>query len=445
MAWTEFTLTWPKNITSISGIEEVIKMHKILPCILVSFALCMSLVVMPAAADGGSFSQVYEEFSRAYEDTLTVYGNANLDDIIDENDIEYVRGIIDGTKDENQFADANYDGQIDEDDIAQIELIIAGEEDRLVILDMANRTVTVPMPVERIVLAGGVDSIRTLVLLGAEDKIVGCGYPSRWDPIWYAAPELEDLPDTSSGEGNSFNVELAVSLEPDVIFVWTWDNKYNADEIQEKSQVPTIAVCGYQDGLWVADMIRIIGAVTGNDEKARDLIAYTKEKVNEITDITSEIPDEDKPVVYCTAGSGKITSCCGALSCIEFAGGLNAAEFTGSSFQISKEQVIKWNPDVILIFFGSHEMISEVLSDPVLQTVNAVKNGRVYSIRIGLNGWGALGAQLSSLNYLAKLFHPDKFEDLDVEEEGNEIMEYLYGVDGLYTDMADEYDFHRWD
>ncbi|KUK44453.1 MAG: ABC transporter substrate-binding protein [Methanothrix sp.] len=413
-------------------------MREILSGILVSFALCLSLVVMPAEAAG------YTSSAWAYDDTLTVYGNANLDDVIDETDIEYVRGIIDGTKDETQFADANYDGQIGEDDIAQIERIIAGEEDYLVILDMANRIVTVPMPVERIVLAGGVDSIRTLVMLGAEDKIVGCGYPSRWDPIWYAAPELEDLPDTSGG-GNSFNVELAVSLEPDVIFVWTWDNRYNADEIQEKSQVPTIAVCGYQDSLWVADMFRIIGAVTGNDEKARDLITYTKEKVDEIKKITSDIPDEDKPVVYCTAGSGEITSCCGALSCIEFAGGLNAVEFTGSSFQISKEQIIKWSPDVILILFGSREMISEVLSDPVLQNVNAVKNRRVYSIRIGLSGWGALGAQLSSLNYLAKLFHPDKFENLDVEEEGNEIMKHLYGVDGLYTEMAEEYNFYRWD
>jgi hypothetical protein len=32
-----------------------------------------------------------------------------------------------------------------------------------------------------------------------------------------------------------------------------------------------------------------------------------------------------------------------------------------------------------------------------------------------------------------------------VEEEGNEIMEYLYGVDGIYTDMAEEYHFYKWD
>jgi len=396
--------------------------------------LCLSLVITPAVADGDSFAQ-------AYKDTLTVYGNANSDEVIDEDDIEYVQRIIDGTEEETQFADANYDGQIDEDDIAQIELIIAGEEENLTILDMDNRTVTVQMPVERIVSATSHSPTRMLVLLGAQDKIVACSYPTYLSPIRYAAPELEDLPDPGSS-GQSFNVELAVSLEPDVIFVST---SSNADEIQEKSQVPTIAVTSAGD-FWAVDMLRIIGAVTGNDERARDLITYAKENVDEIAAITSEIPDEDKPVVYCCGccgmGNGSICRACGAISDIEFAGGLNVVEST-SCFEVSKEQVIKWNPDVIIVQWGTPDMINEILSDPVLQTVNAVKDGRVYPIRIG--GWGILlGQRIITVHYLAKLLYPDEFEDLDVEEGGNEIMEYLYGVDGIYTDMAEEFHFYRW-
>jgi iron complex transport system substrate-binding protein len=406
--------------------------------ILVSFALCLSIIVMPAAADADSFAQ-------AYEDTLTVYGNANSDDIIDEDDVEYVQGIIDGTEDETQFADANYDGKIDEDDIAQIELIIAGEEDELTILDMENRTVTVPMPVERIVSAAGFDATRTLIQLGVQDKIVGCSYPTSWSTIWYAAPELEALPDPGGASGKSFNVEEAVSLEPDVIFVWV---SANADKIQEKSHVPTIAVSPGGD-LWVVDMLRIIGAVTGTDENARELAAYTKEKVDEIAKITSEVPDEKKPVVYCCGCYGSLKGlpitcrCCGTCSDIEFAGGLNVVEATGG--QVSKEQVIKWNPDVIIIQWGTPETINEVLSDPVLQKLNAVKNERVYSTRIGYCSGGVLGQHLIQVHYLAKLFYPDEFEDLDMEEEGNEIMEHLYGADGMYTDMAGEYNFYRWD
>lgn len=47
--------------------------------------------------------------------TLGIFGNANMDDTIDEDDISYVEGIIDGTSEETQLADANYDGTIDED------------------------------------------------------------------------------------------------------------------------------------------------------------------------------------------------------------------------------------------------------------------------------------------------------------------------------------------
>jgi len=413
-------------------------MREIISGILLPFAIFLLLLAMPAVADGDSFSQ-------AYKDTLTVYGNANLDDIIDQSDIEYVRGIIDGPEEETQFADANYDGQIGQDDVAQIDLIIAGEEKELTILDMDNRTVTVPMPVERIVSAANLDSTRTLIQLGVKDKIVGCSYPTSWSPIWYAAPELESLSQPGGAGGKSFNVEEAASLEPDVIFVST---NSNADKIQEKTQVPTIAVTGSADNLWVVDMLRITGAVTGKDEKARDLVNYTKEKVDEITDITSEIPDKDKPVVYCcgcgSGGGPSICRYCGSGSDIEFAGGLNVIDSTGNS-QVSKEQIIEWNPDVILVHMGNPEKIGEVLSDPVLQSVNAVKNERVYSTTVGHQGRGTLGQHLIQVCYLAKLFHPDEFEDLNVEDEGNEIMEYLYGVDGIYTDMAEEYHFYRWD
>jgi len=63
--------------------------------------------------------------------TLKVFGNANMDDTIDEADIEYVQGVIDGTNEETELADANYDGEIDEEDIARIERIIDGGETEL--------------------------------------------------------------------------------------------------------------------------------------------------------------------------------------------------------------------------------------------------------------------------------------------------------------------------
>ena len=45
---------------------------------------------------------------------------------------------------------------------------------------------------------------------------------------------------------------------------------------------------------------------------------------------------------------------------------------------------------------------------------------------------------------MSKLFYPDKFEDMDVESEGNRILERFYGVDGLYTYMQENCDLYKW-
>nr|CBH39675.1 ABC transporter, solute-binding protein [uncultured archaeon] len=58
--------------------------------------------------------------------TAKLYGDANGDGVIDEDDITHVEQIIAGEKTENELADVNQDGEIDVLDIAYIELIILG-------------------------------------------------------------------------------------------------------------------------------------------------------------------------------------------------------------------------------------------------------------------------------------------------------------------------------
>jgi iron complex transport system substrate-binding protein len=77
--------------------------------------------------------------SFASDYTLEIFGNANNDDTINQDDIEYVRGIIAGTNEVSELADANYDSRIDEEDAKHIELIINSEEKELTIKDSANR------------------------------------------------------------------------------------------------------------------------------------------------------------------------------------------------------------------------------------------------------------------------------------------------------------------
>lgn len=77
-----------------------------------------------------------------------------------------------------------------------------------------------------------------------------------------------------------------------------------------------------------------------------------------------------------------------------------------------------------------------MLSDPDLQTVNAVKNKTVYYTKGWYMGWDP-ATGVAECFYMAKLFHPEKFSTLNVEKEDNAILKEFYGADGLYTWILD--------
>ena len=115
------------------------------------------------------------------------------------------------------------------------------------------------------------------------------------------------------------------------------------------------------------------------------------------------------------------------------------------SFNVTKEQMAVWNPDIVLIHdHGSGIPIDYVFSDPALQTANAIKNKKVYYTRGFFIGWDpAIG--VCEVSYMAKLFYPDKFKELDVEEECNEILKKFYGVDGLWAELLEKSNLYRWE
>jgi len=107
--------------------------------------------------------------------TLGIFGNANMDDRIDEKDVAYLEGVIKGTNPATNLSDANYDGKIDGRDTDQIEKIIKGEEEELHILDGNGEPVTVHKPVERIVVEY-LDNAELVAILNSSDKVVGIDY-----------------------------------------------------------------------------------------------------------------------------------------------------------------------------------------------------------------------------------------------------------------------------
>ena len=397
------------------------------------------LTCVPASASG--------------EHTLGIFGNANEDDTIDLKDVEYTASVVLGLDDQTQLADAKYDGEVDILDVTQIELIMLGQEKELTVIDQADRIVTVSRPIERVVTTFP-SVTRAIFVVDGPDRLVGVSnvltkYSDKMLCL-QAYPEFKELP--TVGMHTEPNAESILALKPDVVFSWS----SAADVLQEKTGIPVITLTTpsyFDEGSW--DSYKLAGSILGKEEEVEELISYANEKIAEITEVTSEIPEDEKPKVYfvsCCQGICDITKTWGYYAPGDIAGGINVAEdqvlSSGSSI-VSKEQIIGWNPDIVLLHGGSKTdgwdlSIEDILADPDLQMINAVKNKRVYYTKGYMIGWDPATGLTESF-YMAKLFHPDKFEDLDVEEKNNEILKQFYRADGLYTWLLENYDFQQWE
>ena len=397
--------------------------------VLVGIAACTILLISPVLASGG--------YSK-------IYGNANEDDVLDMRDVTYIKLVIFGKKPATAFADANYDGKISMLDVGQAKLIILGKEGKLTLVDKEDRAVTIYKPVERVVSIMPANT-RIIVALGAANKLVGIDQASTTDFSFQKAyPEGEELPVV--GMVREPNIELLLSLKPDVIF--TWGGYGISDNVQEKTGIPVVGVHSYTKIEEMANNFRIIGNILGKEKEAEELISYANEELNKVREATSDIPDNEKPKVYLAFWSKWNGESRTPIwyEPVAIAGGINVAKdcpptVKGYSTMVSIEQIVAWNPDIFLIHHGSSRAstptVEDVLSDPRLQSINAVKNRKVYYTLGMWYGW-EYPRVLTETLYMAKYMHPDKFEDLDLEKKGNEIFERFYGVDGLWTELGTE-------
>jgi len=391
-----------------------------------------------------------------YDFTLNVYGNANMDDIIDENDMKYLQEILDGTKKRTLFADANNDGIINENDLTKIQDIISGDEKSLTIVDHEGVTVTVKTPVQT-VAALMFSPLQLVTQLGAVDKVVGIGNFKdtmiKQSLVLHEYPQLMTLP--TIGTTSDPSTEAIIQANPDVILGTSHTSKEISRLVSQNTGIPFLyfdsdETFDGEDGAY--EVWRTLGLILGNAERQRaeELIQVCNDKIDMIEKKISKIPDGDKPKVYLAASSkGDISVTPNAYIPIDIAGGTNVAEgmtpnTERGTVDISIEQIIAWNPDVILLHCTDALTVDEVLSDPVLQSVNAVKNKRVYNAKAWFAGWDPATGLCECL-YFAKLFNPDEFSDVSVEKECNDILEIFYGGSGLYDWLLDNgYDFYTW-
>ncbi len=320
------------------------------------------------------------------------------------------------------------------------------------IKDSLLREVSIPLKVER-VLSLQPEITRIIISLGGGESLVGIDYfLPRFDILSKIVfPPIEHLPVVSTSN-ESVNIEMAVQLKPDVIFASPSESQIT-EVLERKTSMPVVALSSMGSFDKLLKEIKIVGDVIGRSKRASELVHYFNETIGTVQNSVKEIPHEERPKVYLAFWSS-LTKTPISYEPVTIAGGINLADNLLPSYlgtvgtAINIEQIVKWNPDLILIH-GNYlpqervPTVEQVLNDPRLDSVQAVKDKKVY-YTYGFWYWWDPAQVLIETLYLARLFYPERFGSLNLEIKGNAIFKKFYGIGDGFGQLCRILKCHEW-
>jgi iron complex transport system substrate-binding protein len=285
--------------------------------------------------------------------------------------------------------------------------------------DSVGRGIAIPDKVERVFAAGPPAAI--LLYTFAPELLLGWTRSLEPAQCEFLGAGACDKPEVGrlTGRGNTTNLEVLLKLKPDLILDFgTVNDTYVslANKVQEQTGIPYALLDGRFDA--AAAVYRKLGELTKRPREAEEFARYADRMVTTVKGRVSKIAAADQPRVYFARGPrGLETGLGGSINVetIEFLGARNvAAERQGGLATVSMEQVLAWNPDVIITIEPA--FAASVRSDPVWGPVKAVQTGRIYlspSMPFGWVDFPPSVNRLIGLWWLGKVLYPNRFpEDL---------------------------------
>lgn len=307
------------------------------------------------------------------------------------------------------------------------------------VTDTQGNVVNVPTEINRIVDLWNAHN-QIVLMLGAKEKIVGTTdafKAMKWANVVYPGLANVESLVTGSGSSQSVNYEEALKLNPDIVFV---SNSNMATEAANNGM--TVASVMFQDFEGLRDDVEITAQILGSeaqkmaDEWTRELdgnIDYVSQKMATVSG--------DKVKVLHIISKSSLTKVDGT-NCIvdewiKLAGGVNAIQQEGNMIEVTMEDIVSADPDVVIIGLnGADEAVSTILSDPSWSGITAVKNKAVYANPQGVFAWDRYsGEEALQVLWAAKKLNPDVFSDLDMVAKTRDFYKKFYGFD-LTEDQA---------
>jgi iron complex transport system substrate-binding protein len=288
--------------------------------------------------------------------------------------------------------------------------------------DAAGRPFARLAKVERVFPAGPPAAILLYTL--APDLLLGWPRANRAEEREFLLPDVGGRPEIGriTGRGNSANLEAVLAARPDLIIdVGSTGPTYVslAERVQSQTGIPYALLDGTLAR--TAETYRTLGRLLGRERDAEQKAAYAEALLTRIAQRVAEVPADRRPRVYYARGPrGLETGRGGSINVesLDMLGAVNVAGETGGGLAtVSLEQVLGWDPEVIVTI--DRNFAASVRQDPAWASVRAVRDGRVHlspKLPFGWVDFPPSVNRLVGLTWLGKILYPALFpEDLAAE------------------------------
>jgi iron complex transport system substrate-binding protein len=300
------------------------------------------------------------------------------------------------------------------------------------VTDATGRALKLPERVTRVFPAGPPAAILLYTL--APDLLIGWPRALGAEERAFLLPEIGARPEIGriTGRGNTANLERVLSLKPDLILdVGSTSQTYVslAGRVQEQTGIPYALLDGRFAEL--PDAYRKLGALTRRIAEGEELADHAGRTLDTVTARIANVPQEQRPRVYYARGTrGLETGLGGSINVetLERVARNVAGESKGGLANVSIEQVLVWNPDVIVTI--DRDFAANVNKDPTWAAVAAVREGRVHlapTLPFGWIDFPPSANRLIGLWWLAKILYPERFPE-NIRELARDFYARFYHV-----------------
>lgn len=309
------------------------------------------------------------------------------------------------------------------------------------ITDMAGRKVTVPTAenIESVFSAGPVAAI--FLYMVAPDKLLGWNYELNDVEKSIILDKYQDLP--NFGMGDAVNYEAVIAANPTIAIN---SGKINdamvsdCDALSESLGIPVVAVDNELNNS--AEAFRFMGELLGVEDHAEELAQYAEQVFTDIN-VLSDIPEEKKVSVYFGNGEDSLETAPRGSQHAQILDAINAVNVAdlelgdGSRVQISAEQLLAWDPDVIVVNGepkadkSGNSAAEDILSNPDYASLKAVQDQKVYGTPNAPFSWVDRPAgpnRLIGMRWFSALIYPEYIK-CDINEEIHKFFDLFYHVD----------------